>query len=138
MITVTFLTSKAIFGAKYCGACRRRDLEVVHLSCASTPQRKSQLMMQFARRFHSPLLLGCLNGDLPALFVRRKFRHNNAQNSVLQTSLHSILIDAAWEAEAAVELANGTLAHPILRLLLSRGNDILLRFSCNHRSLFGL
>lgn len=68
------------------------------------------------------------NVDLPGL-RRRRLRHQNAQDTILQARPNCILIDACRERKAAVELANRTLANPVSRLLsFALLSDILCLF----------
>lgn len=67
-----------------------------------------------------------LDVDLPRLW-RRSLRHHNAQDTVLQASLDSILIDTGREGEAAVERSHRALANPVLVLGLMLRNLLLLR-----------
>ena len=60
-----------------------------------------------------------LNRNPPTRLVHR-LRHHNLQHSILHARLDGILIHASGELKAAMELADGTLADPVLALRLSR------------------
>jgi len=77
-----------------------------------------------------------LDVDLPRL-RRRRLRHHDTQDAILETSLHSILIDPGRESKAAMELANTTLTDPVLGLgrLVLRCNLLLLRLLSDFRVL---
>lgn len=57
---------------------------------------------------------------------------DNAQDAVLEAGLDIILVDASWEGERAVELANRTLADPVFGLrVVVLGDSLLLRLLCD-------
>ena len=73
-----------------------------------------------------------LDVDLPRL-RSLSLRDDNAQNTILQASLYSFLVDTGREGERAVELSYRALANPVLRLgrLVLLGNLLLVGLLCD-------
>jgi len=78
-------------------------------------------LLQFVRSVVDSILL--LDVDLSWL-RSLSLGDQDAQNTVLKAGLDGILIDSGWEGEGTVELSNGALADPVLRLV---GVFLLLR-----------
>jgi len=57
-----------------------------------------------------------VDGDLLVGWLRG-LRHDNFEDAILKASLDAVLIDARWEREAAIELANRAFANPELGLV---------------------
>ncbi len=75
-------------------------------------------------------LLFHLDVDLATSLGGSELWYSDAQDTLLQTGLDSILIDTAGESKAAVELADRALADPELGVVLAGFDDILLVGVC--------